>query len=54
MSKHVDLLAIAVLLLAFAFAARVHEVLSLHFAHPIVIRPPHVPPLPRFSHLPRV
>ena len=57
MCKHVDLIAIGVLLLVFAFAGHVHQAFYLHFTHPSVFRvkpPGHfviVPPLPR---LPRV
>jgi hypothetical protein len=63
MSKHVDLIAVSVLLLAFAFAARVHELASLEIARthvfrtfparPIIVAP-HVPRAPRFPHLPHV
>jgi hypothetical protein len=67
MSKNVDLIAVSILLLAFAFAARVHEFVSLEIgrAHvfrtfpvrPIVVAPPrvpHVPSAPRFPHFPHV
>jgi hypothetical protein len=63
-SKHVDLIAIAALLLAFAFAERLQEAMHLSFGqarlfrvralNPIVIVPPHVPAVPRVPHLPRV
>jgi len=64
MSKHVDLIAVGVLLLAFAFATRLHELASMSIAQTRVLRilpvnptmaaPPRVPPTPRFPHLPRV
>ena len=67
MSKHVDLIAVAVLLCAFAFAARVHELVSVEIARthvlrvfpdrPIVTAPPpapHSPSVPRFPHFPYV
>jgi len=66
MSKHVDLIAVGVLLCAFAFAARVHELASVEIARthvlrvlperPIVTAPPapHIPRAPRFPHFPHV
>jgi hypothetical protein len=63
MSKHVDLIAVGVLLLAFAFVTRLHEVASIGIAQtrvfrvlpvsPIIVAPSCVPP-PRFPHLPSV
>jgi hypothetical protein len=64
MSRHIDLIAVAVLLLAFAVAARLHEVAQLSAVHtrmfrlrpisPVVIVAPHAPAVPRFPRLPRV
>jgi hypothetical protein len=64
MSKHVDLIALGLLLLAFAFFARLHEVASMEIARnhvfrafpvrPIVVVPPHVPRPPRLPHFPHV
>jgi hypothetical protein len=64
MCKHVDLIAVGVLLCAFAIAARVHEVVSLEIARthvirvlperPIVVAPPHAPHAPRLAHFPHV
>jgi len=64
MSKHIDLIAVAALLLAFAFAERVHglmqvhllqaRVFRMHAIRPLVISPPQVPAVPRLPHLPRV
>jgi hypothetical protein len=67
MSKHVDLIAIAFLLLAFVFAGRLHGTFYVHPGRPGVVRvnpvdpmsltPPRLPPVPRFPrlpHLPRV
>jgi hypothetical protein len=61
MSKHVDLIAVGVLLLAFAFVWRLHDVVHLHIASanvmrvrpmsPFVVSPPHVPALPRLPHI---
>jgi hypothetical protein len=61
MCKHVDLIAVAVLLCTFGFAARVHQVVSLEVsrthvlrafpARPITVAPP---PTPRLPHFPRV
>jgi hypothetical protein len=64
MCKHVDLIAVGFLLLAFAFAARLHESASLEIgrthvvrafrARPIIAAPPHVPRLPCLPHFPHV
>jgi hypothetical protein len=64
MSKNVDLIAVTILLLAFAFAARVHDVVSVEIGRthvfrtfpvrPIVVAPPRVPSVPRFPHFPHV
>jgi len=67
MSKHIDLIAVGALLLAFTSAARVHDTMQLHFVNsrmfrvhtlsPIVVVPPHMPAaphMPRLPHLPRV
>jgi hypothetical protein len=64
MSKHVDLIAVAALLLAFALAARIHEVASVHLIgagvfrvkppNHFVVAPPRVPPWPHIPRLPRV
>jgi hypothetical protein len=62
MSKNVDLIAVGVLLVGFAFAARLHEFASFGIAHtrairvlrmtPIVVTPPHVVSPPRLPHFP--
>ena len=64
MSKNVDLIAVGVLLLVFAFAAHVSEAAHVSLLHarvfrlrpftPVVIVPPHVPAVPHLLHLPRV
>jgi hypothetical protein len=64
MSKHVDLIAVGALLVAFAFAARVHDmayigigqtrIFRVHALNPIVIAPPHAPMPPRLPAFPRV
>ncbi len=67
MSKNVDLIAVSILLLAFAFAARVHELVSVEIgrthvfrtfpARPIIVAPPRAPHMPsasRFPHFPHV
>lgn len=66
MSKHVDLIAVAILLLVVALTSRMHDALrsgqaSLQFIRigagsPIVIAPPRVPAVPRVPHFrfPRV
>jgi hypothetical protein len=64
MSKHVDLIAIGALLVAFAFTARLHELAAIGVAqtrafrvrpiHPVVVVPPRVPAAPRLPHLPRL
>jgi len=64
MCKNVDLIAVGVLLLAFAFAARVHEMVHFGFGQtqmfriravsPVVVVPPHMPAVPRLPHLPQV
>ena len=62
MSKNVDLIAVGVLLLAFAFASRVHEFVSVEIGRthvfrtfpvrPIIVAPPHAPHVPNAPHLP--
>jgi hypothetical protein len=62
MSKHVDLIAVGVLLCVFAFAARVHELVSLEITRthvlrvlpqrPMVTAPPHAPHTPRVPRFP--
>jgi hypothetical protein len=62
MSKHVDLIAVGALVLAFAFAARVQEMVHagmgqartfrLRTAHPVVMIPPSVPAVPRILSYP--
>jgi len=64
MSKHLDLIAVGALLLAFAFVTRVHELASMEIARthvfraypvrPVIVAPPHVPRLLRLPHLPHV
>jgi hypothetical protein len=64
MSKNIDLIAVATLILAFMFAAHVHQMAQISMArsrlfnvrpvHPIVVSPPRVPAVPRFAHWPRV
>jgi hypothetical protein len=64
MSKHVDLIAVGVLLVAFAFAASVHDMVHISLGqagmfrvramNPIVVTPPRMPMPPRLPHLPRV
>jgi len=64
MSKHVDLIAVGALLLAFAFAASVHDMVNIRFGqagifrartvNPIVVVPPRMPMPPRMPRLPRV
>jgi len=64
MSKNIDLIAVAALILAFLFAAHLHRMAQISMArsrvfnvrpiHPIVISPPRVPAVPRFSRWPRV
>lgn len=64
MSKNIDLIAVAALILAFMFAAHVHQMMQVSVArsrvfnvrpiHPIVVSPPRVPAVPHFSHWPRV
>ena len=67
MSRHIDLIAVGVLLLGFAFAAHVHDAVHMGQGHlrlmrirtmnPVIVAPPaapSVPHFPHFSHLPRV
>ena len=64
MSKHVDLIAVGALLVAFAIAASVHDMVYLGLSqagmfrvravNPIVAVPPRMPMPPRMPHLPRV
>jgi hypothetical protein len=64
MSKHVDLIAVGVLLVAFAFAASLHDMVYIGLGqggmfrvravNPIVVVPPRMPMPPRMPHLPRV
>jgi hypothetical protein len=63
MSKNVDLIAVGILLLTFACAARVHQFVALEIgrahvfrtfpARPIVVVPPHAPHIPGTPHLPQ-
>jgi hypothetical protein len=56
MSRHIDLIAVGALVLAFAFATRVHEVMHarvaqsglfrVHAINPVVIVPPRMPAVP--------
>jgi hypothetical protein len=50
MSKHIDLIAVAALLLAFAFAERIHQIMHTGFVQARVFR---IRTLPRPPHLPR-
>jgi len=68
MAKHVDLIAVGALALAFSFAAHIHQALHMNLSpavrvlhiqgfKPIRITPPQppaVPRLPRLPHFPRV
>jgi hypothetical protein len=64
MSKHIDLIAIAFLLIAFAFAARFHDALragkaqqrflELRQVRPVLTSPPCPPAMPRLARLPSV
>ncbi len=66
MSRHIDLIAVAALLLSFALVGHVHNAvqmglsqtrLRIHSLSHLNITPPHVPAvprMPRLPHLPRV
>lgn len=64
MSRHIDLWAVAALLLAFAIGSQIHaaihlgampvQLLRIHTINPIVVRPPHPPAVPHIPHFPRV
>lgn len=64
MSKHVDLIAVGALLVAFAFAARVHDMAYIGIGqtrmlrvrpwNSIVVVPPPAPMPPRLPDFPRV
>jgi hypothetical protein len=64
MSKHVDLIAVGALLVVFAFASRVHDIVHIELGqarffkvrpfNPVVVVPPCVPAAPRIPRFPRV
>lgn len=64
MSKHIDLLAVGALLLAFAIGAHLHaairvgvtpaQLLRIRAINPVVVVPPHFPAVPHVPHFPRV
>jgi hypothetical protein len=63
MSRHIDLIALAVLLIALAFVSRVQDavhltlnrsgIFRLHASHPLIVVP-HMPAVPRVARLPLV
>ena len=63
MSKHVDLIAVGALLVAFALTARVHDMMYIGFGETRMFRmrppnpiisPPRIPAMPRLPRFPRV
>ncbi len=64
MSRHIDLIAVGALLVAFALASHLHDALHLrlsqarvfriHTLSPVVVAPPRVPSVPHLSRLPHL